>query len=384
MDKKITKLILLIAPLMILISAFSGCVGPGSIQTRGWNHLNTEGTAVTLWGFLTLTENFHNWDAYIVYDIESHDDINNYEYRVEADNYQAGNLFSANVENLDRATTYHYRAVGEYKGPNSGIFYGVDRTFVPGGPRVIVKNPSYIGTTSAVIEGELTHLGGASQCEVFFRYGEDKDFLNLETEHLIMTSTGDYNAELTGLSSCTTYYYRAVGINDADTWISSIWPDDIRAFTPGLPITETYLPNEVTQDSALFRGELFNMAGTDTCDVWFEYGDVNPNDLDETTTPETVSAIGPVNQYAEGLKTGTTYWVRIVADNGVCIGKGEIKEFRTLDPRGAKTITSHETRDFKSFFREQIERYLENNHGINQITLIELMDKYPIIARILK
>ena len=286
MIKKKIKILATIVPLLILVSALSGCIAANAIQTKHWDHINSEGTGVRLWGFLILGENFHNWDGYFVYDTEKHDNWENYEFTVEADNYDSFNFFSVNIYNLTRTTEYHYRAVGENKDQGATIRVGLDYTFIPGGPRVIVKSVSGIGIDSAVIEGELTHMGGAASCEVFFRYGTDPNNLDMETTHETMTSTGNFNYEITGLTSCQPIYYRAVAKNDADTWASIFY----LGVTPGMPIVETYLPNDVTINSATYRGELFELADQPSCDVWFEYGDDNPNNLDETTDNITLTA----------------------------------------------------------------------------------------------
>jgi hypothetical protein len=333
------KIIITIVIMLVGITALSGCIAPNAIQTKHWDHINTEGTGVRLWGFLVLGENFHNWDGYFVYDTERHDDWENYNYRVEADNYDSFNFFSVDIYNLSRTTEYHYRAVGEKKEQGSPIRVGLDHTFIPGGPRVIVKAVSDIGIDSAMLEGQLTHMGGATSCEVFFKYGTDPDNLNMETPHETMNSTGDFNFEITGLTSCQIYHYRAVAINDADTWDSIF----ILTVTPGLPLVETYLPNDITANSTTFRGELFTLGGPASCDVWFEYGDDNPNNLDETTDPLTLTAPGTFDIAVDGLTSDTTYWVRAVADNGICESKGEIKEFKTLSGDAHKIFQIHET-----------------------------------------
>ena len=375
----------MIVPLLITVSALSGCIAPNAIQTKGWDHINTEGRGVRLWGFLILGENFHNWDGYFVYDTEFHDNWELYANRVEADNYDSFNFFSVNIFNLTRTTEYHYRAVGENKDQGATIRVGVDHTFIPGGPRVWVKVVSDVGIDSAVLEGELTHMGGAATCEVFFRYGTDPDNLDMETPHEEMTSTGDFNYEITGLSSCETYYYRAVAINDADTWDSFY----IFQVTPGLPIVETYLPNGVTMDSATYRGELFALGGPASCNVWFEYGDVSPNQLDETSDSITLVAPDFFSIEVDGLKTGTTYWVRSVANNGLCEHKGEVKEFITLPGLGETEYKEKPITTFKekihTFIQIRIETLLYDVLGIPEDAPRELIiDSYPILGRLLE
>jgi hypothetical protein len=383
MNKKL-KLVLMIVPLLITVSALSGCVAANAIQTKHWDHINTEGTGVRLWGFLILGENFHNWDGYFVYDTEHHDNWELYQYRVEADNYDSWNFFSVDVYELDRFTTYHYRAVGEKRDEAATIRVGLDHTFIPGGPRVIVKEVSDIGIDSAVLEGQLTHMGGAASCEVFFRYGTDPDNLDMETPKEVMTSTGDFNFEITGLTSCVTYYYRAVAINDADTWDSVF----ILHVTPGLPIVQTYLPNGVTTDSATYRGQLFTTGGPASAEVWFEYGDDNPNNLDESTGPITLTVPGEFSIEATGLNPDTTYWVRAVANNGVCEHKGDIKEFKTLSGIGEIDYKELNQATIKERINSRIKFLIYRGFdalGIPEDAPIELIiDSYPMLGRFIQ
>lgn len=391
--KKKKLVILTIVPMLVLVTALSGCIAPNAIQTKSWDHINTEGTGVRLWGFLILGENFHNWDGYFVYDTEKHDNWENYEFMVEADNYDSFNFFSVDIKDLERKTEYHYRAVGENTEQGATIRVGIDHTFIPGGPRVAVKTVSDVGIDSAVLEGELTHMGGAASCEVFFRYGTDPDNLDMETHHETMNSTGDFNYEITGLSGCQIYYYRTVAINDADAWDSIF----ILNFTPGMPIVETYLPNDITTNSATYRGELFSLGGTVTCDVWFEYGDENPNNLDETTDPINLTVQGKFNIEVENLTSATTYWVRAVSDNGVCESKGEIKEFKTLsgdaleieqllkqEVESISEVSEDEPTSTTKTAKSLLNHYIEWIRTLDEPESEYFIEQYPILERILE
>ncbi len=378
MNKTKLKIIIITGLLIISVSFLSGCIGPNAITTWGWDHINDEGTGVRLWGKLVLSENFHNWNAWFVYDTESHTNWENYANRVEADNYDSLNFFSVNIYNLSRDIEYHYRAVGEYQGQGSTIRVGIDATFIPGGPRVITINASNIQVTSGQLNGRLTHMGGASSCEVFFRYGEDINNLNIETPHQVLTSIADFNEVITDLESCTPYYYQTIAINDADTWAGLKF-----SFTPGLPAVDTYLPTAVTSNSAKYHGTLWNLGGPATCQVWFEYGDDNPNNLDETTTPQIVNATGPFEANVEGLKSGTTYWVRAVADNGFCIDKGEIKEFKTAS--GLEKYGTVITNIEKMTLKDRILLLIEKEFGNTDPYTIQILQKqYPILSKLLE
>ena len=380
MNKKKIKIVLSITLLLITVSFLSGCIGPNAITTWGWDHINDEGTGVRIWGHLVVSENFKNWNAWFVYDTESHPAANweDYANRVEADNYDNFNYFSVNIYNLSRTTVYHYRAVGEYQGQGSTIRVGIDATFVPGGPRVITENASNIQTSSAQLNGRLTHMGGASSCEVFFKYGDDINNLNIETPHQNLTSIADFNEVISDLVSCKTYYYQTIAKNDADTWAGLIL-----SFTPGLPIVDTYLPTSVTASSAIYHGTLWNLGGPATCQVWFEYGDDSPNNLDEMTTPQTVNATGPFVANAEGLKSGTTYWVRAVADNGYCEDKGQIKEFKTAS--GLEKYGTVKNSIQKITLKDRILLLIEKEFGNTDPYTLKILEKqYPILSKLLK
>ena len=381
-------LVITLVPILISVSLLSGCIAANAIQTKHWEHINSEGTGVRLWGFLVLGENFHNWDGYFVYDTESHPDWENYANRVEADNYDSLNFFSVDIYDLNRTTTYHYRAVGENTEEGATIRVGRDLTFIPGGPRSVIKNPTSIGLDYATLEGELTHMGGADSCEVYFKYGTDLSDLNLETTHQTMTSTGDFNAYVSDLESGTTYYYHAYAKNDADTWVSIFHAE----FIPGQPTVETYLPNDVTSTTALFRGELFSLGGMPTCEVWFEYGDDNPNQLDETTDPITLDSPGYFTIDVDGLKSDTTYWVRAVADNSLCQHKGVIKEFKTLatDKKTNKEIFDKPdiSDTIKNTLKKRIMNWLDIDDNwmetIDDVKLKFLNEQYPSLMKILQ
>jgi hypothetical protein len=369
----------------------SGCIAPNAIQTKHWDHANTEGTAVKLWGYLKLPENGANWNAFFVWDTEKHDNYENYKYRQEVDSYDQWNFFSIELEELERTTEYHYRALGEHKTQTNEIRVGIDRTFIPGGPRVIVENPSDIGIDSAVLEGQLTHLGGADTCNVHFIYGTDPDNLNLETDKQTMTSTGDFNFELTGLTSCQKYYCQAVAQNDADTWVSNLPGFMRREFIPGQPITQTFLPTEVTETSAKFNGQLNGLGGTPTCEVWFEYGDENPNNLDEVSDIIILDKTEDYSIIEDDLLPATTYWVRAVADNGVCQSKGDIKEFRTVggkdqidQPNDSFDEINIPKTNFKVRISQLVEKLFSRFENLSNVLIQRVLENNPIIEKYLE
>ncbi len=363
---------ILIAIVLIGVSIFSGCVGPLAIDTLGWDHMNEEGTAVKIWGQLTVSESSDNWNEGFVWDTEYHEDWQDYLYRSWADNYCGLGLFSLNIQNLDRTTAYHYRAYGEYLKEQNQFRFGADFLFIAGSPRVTTDNTSNIGLTEVTLNGYLWHLGGVSSCEVFFLYGTDQNALDLKTTNEIMTDIGSFSSTITSLTSNTTYYYKAVAQNDADTWEGIIL-----SVTPGRPVVVTRQPGEIAKDHAILKGELWNTGGTANCDVWFVYSDGGPNQFDQSTTPQPMNAAGPFQAYIGDLKATTKYWYRVVASNGIAQAKGDIYEFTTTPT--AQTVNS-------GVLGKPYKPNTVDEDSLSQLPAryIQLLEKHPMLLKLLQ
>ena len=371
-EKKIIPII--VAVIFIGVSCFSGCVGPWAIDTLGWEHVDLEGTVVRIWGQLTISESSDNWNEGFVWDTESHQNWEDYQYRVWADNHAGLGLFSLNIDNLTRTTEYHYRAFGEYLKGKSQYRVGADVTFIPGGPRVVTDNATGIGLTEVTLNGDLLHMGGASSCTIYFLYGTDENALNQQTTPENRTVVGPFTASLTNLATNTTYYYKAVAENDADTW-SGI----PLAVTPGRPVVISRQPGEIGKNHAILKAELWNTGGTTACNVWFVYSDVSPNQLDQSTPPQIMNATGAFQAYIGNLTASTTYWYRAVGDNGIAQGIGDIIEFSTTPTAEIKT-TGELGKPYKP------NKYTLDEDLASRIPAryLQILQKYPILLKLLQ
>ena len=367
------KGVLAIALVILLISivGLSGCVGPWAVRTMGWDHINTEGTAVRIWGQLTISESPDNWNEGFVYDTAYHDNWNDYLYKVWASDHHGLGFFSLDIDNLTRTTTYHYRAFAENLKASNQIKVGGDSVFIPGGPRVVTDNATAIGLTQATLNGNLWHMGGSATCEVFFMYGTDQDLLDKSTPHVNLTETSKFNATLFGLTTNVTIFYKAVAKNDADTWTGVIL-----SFAPGRPLVVTRQPGEIGKDYAILKGELWSMAGPTACNVWFAYSDKSANDLNQSTPHQLLNTTGPFEVRIDGLKATTKYWYRAMGDNGVAQGQGEIYEFTTT-PSGALTtgVLGTPTTPTKTTIPAGLARFLTQHPA--------WLHRYPILRSLL-
>jgi hypothetical protein len=371
-EKKMIPIV--ITAILVGVSCFSGCIGPWAVDTLGWEHLNLEGTAVRIWGQLTITESSDNWNEGFVYDTEEHQNWEDYAYREWADNHAGLGLFSLNIDNLTRTTEYHYRAFGEYLKGKSQYRVGADITFIPGGPRVATDNATGIGLTQATLNGNLWHMGGAASCTVYFLYGTDQNSLNQQTTPETKTAVGPFTATLPDLVTNTTYYYKAVAENDADTWDGVIF-----SVTPGRPLVISRQPAEIGKDHAILKAELWNTGGTSTCTVWFIYSDVSPNQLDHATPHQLMNATGTFQAYIGNLTKGTTYWYRAVGDNGIAQGLGDIIEFSTTPTAEIRT-----TGELGKLYKPNKNPLDHDLTSKIPARYLQLLQKYPALLKLLQ
>ncbi|WP_247004244.1 DUF1349 domain-containing protein [Halosolutus gelatinilyticus] len=84
-------------------------------------------------------------------------------------------------------------------------------------PSVTTDSASEIGTSSATLNGSLDGLGGADGVDVSFEWRTTTDDAWTTTGTQALSSTGSFSADVSGLSSGTSYEYRAVAnANDGD------------------------------------------------------------------------------------------------------------------------------------------------------------------------
>lgn len=209
-------------------------------------------------------------------------------------------------------------------------------------PAVYTNLAADITQTSATLSGSVGPYG--SPTTAWFEWGSSENGLNNETPHQNMGSGTTYIgflAGLSGLSSNTVYYYRAVAKNDNGTSYGSTMSfktSEVISGTTGggtssisgncIPVVTTGSATFVTKDSATLRG-LVNPRGRST-DAWFEYGESFA--LTHRLTSQHIGS-GSVDtdfiRYMPNLKSNTTYYFRAVAENICGINHGSTLNFTT-------------------------------------------------------
>jgi hypothetical protein len=295
---------------------FSGCTEKAMVDTRGWSHANTDASAVTLYGDVMSLRPADNFKGYFYYDTVDHGS-NLDAYAWDTSQVDVGPVFKnfqVTIDGLDRTTRYYYIAVANCGPGVEDIPARDSNSFLSGTPRVSTINATNIGVDSAVLQGRLDHLGGASSCQVWFTYN------GRETDHLTLYSTGEFSVFVDGLKSCKTYSFRAVAKNDVSTDYGVY-----RDFTPGLPIVDIDDASDIRLDGGTLHGYLRSTGGTSSCEVWFRYG-ASSNQLDRQTSVQSCAG-GGFSVTVTGLKSCEPVYYQAVADNGVCVAESPIVSF---------------------------------------------------------
>ena len=241
------------------------------------------------------------------------------------------------VTGLDPNTTYHYRVVSTN---NSGTSEGSDQTFVTllsvvDKPTAITIDAENITTNSVTLKGFVNPKGLSTT--VIFEYGETTSYGNEITaaqSPITGSSVVSVSANLTELTENTTYHFRVKATNS-----QGITNGADESFTTlqsgGAPIATTSLPEEITANSAILKGEI-NANGLSTT-VSFEYGESISYGSTVIAVPNTVTGTTntPVVYHLSGLQKNTTYHYRVLATNSQGTSNGMDQSFTTLESGSA-------------------------------------------------
>ena len=188
-----------------------------------------------------------------------------------------------------------------------------------------------VGGTEATLHGEVTDYSGADidqGFEVWFEWGEDGAGMPESTPTQTLADTGTFDETITDLDPDTTYEFRA----HVD-WVDTGQTDDgdvLTFTTDDLDVSISTEPaDEITLDSADIHGDL-DLAGFDSADVWFEWGEEGTG-LPNTTSTQNLASTGSFDESLDGLDDSTTYEFQAhgESDDGSITDGGDILTFDT-------------------------------------------------------
>lgn len=203
--------------------------------------------------------------------------------------------------------------------------------------QVSTSSATSVDSDSATLRGEIDSLDSDNDYERFFEWGTDEDDL----DHTLSISgttdnEGSFSRTLSNLSDDREYFFRACAEEDGGGEEDC---GSIRSFTTdeendnsdddnndnnsedGSVITTD--ASAIGYNSAILNGVVIN--GSDNQTVWFDWG--RTTSLGNRTISRTVYVDqGMVSVDLSGLSSGTTYYFRLISDEGEV---GGLKSFTT-------------------------------------------------------
>jgi hypothetical protein len=205
-----------------------------------------------------------------------------------------------------------------------------------GPPSATTGAATAVGQTTATVNGTVDPQGMATTYR--FEYGTSSTYGLQTDEHDAGAGTGsvDAQADLTGLTTDTTYHYSVVATNAA-----GVTRGADRTFktaqAPGPPGASTGSARSVTPTGARLTGTV-DPNGRPTT-YRFEYGTSTSYAKRTTETSAGSGQSGKsVSATIAGLTPNTRYHYRVVATNAAGVARGRDRSFTTL--RNPKGITA--------------------------------------------
>ena len=187
----------------------------------------------------------------------------------------------------------------------------------PGGAALENLEATAITTTSATLNGQVTNIGSNAPTITLF-WGPTNGGLNpaawQNNQTLAGTYSGSFSANITGLSSGTTWYYTARATNSAGV----SWALNIESFEtlPPPPAVANIAATGVGAATAV-AGATFSSAGTVPPAVTLYYGpaDGGTNPANWASSILLDNSTGNATALLTGLSSATPYFFRAYAEN---------------------------------------------------------------------
>lgn len=240
--------------------------------------------------------------------------------------------FIIDLTNLSDTTTYYVRAFAanaQEIGYGNEVMFTTRKIVLPTISSVAADN---ITGTSAVIGGNISSDGWAVVTSRGFCWDTvPNPTLESNTDRTLVVGSGvgSFNANLTGLSDSTTYYFRAYAINQ----MGIAYGEELNFVTQKLvlPTLTTKAITNITVSSAKTGGTISDNGWANVAVAGICY-DTVPNPTLESNTVMTIvvgSGVGSFNINMTGLSDSTTYYVRAYATNIVGTAYGNELSFTT-------------------------------------------------------
>lgn len=209
------------------------------------------------------------------------------------------------ITGLDSNDDYEYRA--NIEASDGDTDQGDVVTFVTNpDPLVITDNVSDIGGSTVTFNGTLERRGGALSVDSYFEYRKTGAASWNATSIQVLTTTGGYSLQVSGLDQQSDYEFRAVidaSDGDSATGVAV-------TFTTGiLPTLQTNLASNLRGSSFTANGEITDLGTASTVEAFFEYRETGSSTWKESAR-QSVDSTGVFSTNISNLSTTTEYEYR--------------------------------------------------------------------------
>ena len=168
------------------------------------------------------------------YEVDSNGEIKYYVNDPYGKKGNYRNNYGTYTNEIAQPVKYSYSDMGLGEA-SRGLFKITPRLSTSTEPSVSTGQTTSIDSSSALLNGHLSSMGGASSCTVCFQYGTTTSY-GSTTSSQAKGSTGPFSQSISNLSPGTTYHCRAVASNSAGV----VYGDDMTftTNTPVLPATD--------------------------------------------------------------------------------------------------------------------------------------------------
>lgn len=243
----------------------------------------------------------------------------------------------AYITGLTKDTKYYFKLVAQNQ---LGTVSGETKSFTtssifsaPVGsiPTVMTGTATGITENSATLKGTLNPNGASTK--YWFEIGKDGTLgsVTIQADAGAGSANESTSVKVVGLAPATTYYYRINAQNQYGTINGAILTFKTEGTAASAkPVVTTQLATSVGTTTAVVAGTV-NAYGAQTS-YWFEYGTSSNFSQSKTTAKKSAgsgSSTQSVQATLTGLKSSTTYYVRIVAENSGGRVTGDSQTFQT-------------------------------------------------------